>query len=285
MSDRPVGSPDERSGFQQKKKVLEAIRRGQEPLWHDPQRGFVFDPTVDEALSSMLEESLRLNTPLSLIIDESHYDQEILRRGLITLVYEVGEMGVDTEMDPMNLVERLGAALSELVSIVLGGNPEPMEDLAGRLGVSPVVLSIIGGSLLQPSMIHMASQCGREYLDAWELTVCPVCGRFPSVAVKSEEEVWRFRCSYCWAEYKMDVFACPHCGSAGAENKEFLLVGDSQEFEVASCKECGRYYKIINRARLKEQVPEGLEDLYTEVLDEIAHGRGLTRLDEAAPEG
>jgi len=130
-------------------------------------------------------------------------------------------------------------------------------------------------------MIALASHSERQYLDAWELTACPICGRLPSVAVKTESEAWRFRCSYCRAEYKMDVGKCPHCGSEGFDNKEFLLVGEDQEYEVATCPECSRYYKIINTAKLGHPIPEGLEDPYTEILDEIAREKGLIRLDEA----
>jgi len=41
-----------------------------------------------------------------------------------------------------------------------------------------------------------------------------------------------------------------------------------------------RYYKIINIAKLKEHIPEGLEDPYTEILDEVASEKGFIRLDE-----
>jgi transcription elongation factor Elf1 len=266
-------------------KILETIRRGQDPLWDDPLRGLINDPAKDENLGSMQAESIRQNTPLSRIMNDSHYNLETLRRALVTLVYEVIELGMDAGFDPMSLLKQLDGLMPELVNNVLKGNSEYLADLAERLGVSPIVPSFIGGSLLQPSMISLASNSKQDYLDAWELTICPVCGRLPSLVVKSEDEVWRFRCSYCWAEYKMDIFTCPNCGSAGAENKEFLLVGESQEFEVASCSECSRYYKIVNKAKLQKPIPDGLWDLQTELLDEIAHERGLKRLDEVTQEG
>lgn len=285
MPAESITGQDEPPEFLRKMKILEAIRRGQEPLWDDLLRGLIYDPARDERLGSMQAESIKQNTPLSQIMDDSHYNMGTLRRALVTLVYEVIELGMDADHDPMSLLKQLDGLMPELVNNVLNGNSEYLADLSERLGVPPVVLSFIAGSLLQPSLISLASNSRREYLDAWELTVCPVCGRLPSLVVKSEEEVWRFRCSYCRAEYKMDIFTCPSCGSAGSENKEFLLVGGSQEFEVASCSECNRYYKIVNKAKLQKPIPEGLEDLRTELLDEIAHERGLKRLDEATQEG
>lgn len=285
MPVEPIEGQDELPEFPRKMKILEAIRRGQEPLWDDPLRGLIYDPARDKRLGSMQAESIKQNTPLSQIMDDSHYNMGTLRRALVTLVYEVIELGMYAEHDSMSLLKQLDGLMPELVNNVLNGNSEYLADLAERLGVPSIVLSFIVGSLLQPSLISLASNSKRDYLDAWELTMCPVCGRLPSLVVKSEEEVWRFRCSYCWAEYKMDIFKCPNCGSVGSENKEFLLVGESQEFEVASCSECNRYYKIVNKAKLQKPIPEGLGDLHTELLDEIAHERGLKRLDDVTHEG
>lgn len=285
MPVEPIEGQDELPEYSQKVKILEAIRRGQEPLWDDPLMGLINDPAKDEYLGSMQAESIKQNTPLSQIMDDSHYNMGTLRRALVTLAYEVFELGMDAEHDHMSLLKQLDGLMPELVNNVLKGNSEYLMDLAKRLRVPSMVLSFIAGSLLQPSLISLASNSRREYLDAWELTMCPVCGRLPSIVVKSEEEVWRFKCSYCWAEYKMDIFKCPNCGSVGSESKEFLLVGESQEFEVASCTECSHYYKIVNREKLEKPIPEGLWDLRTELLDEIAHERGLKRLDEATREG
>lgn len=175
-------------------------------------------------------------------------------------------------MNPEKLAQSLSKTLPELVNAVL--NDKPIEPEA-----SPQLVSLIGEALIQPSMVYVSNHCKPDYLDAWELNPCPVCGRLPSIVVKPEEGVWRFKCSFCWTEYKMDIFTCPSCGSQGAENKEFLLVGENQEYEVASCHNCKRYYKIINRPKLEQPIPQGLEDLYTEVLDDLAEERGLIRLD------
>ena len=217
-------------------------------------------------------------------LDDSSYDLETIRNALITLVYEMNELDIDPKMDPLTLVRQLGGALPDLINNALNQNQGYFSILGDRLAVSPLVISLIGDALIQPSMIALASYSERQYLDAWELTACPICGRLPSVAVKLEMEAWRFKCSYCSAEYRMDIYKCPHCGSEGFDNKEFLLVGENQEFEVAACPECSRYYKIINTAKLGCSIPEGLEDQYTEILDELAHVKGLIRLDEVSCE-
>ena len=281
MSISPAEKNHENGELQQKKQFLETIRRGQEPLWNDPRRGFSIDPSDRNTVSSLQRESINQNVPISHLLDDSSYNHETLRDALITLVYEMNELEVDPNMDPLKLAKQLGQVLPDLINNTLKQNQGYFPTLGGRLAASPLVLSLVGGALIQPSMIALASHSERQYLDAWELTACPICGRLPSVAVKEGSEAWRFRCSYCRAEYKMDVGKCPHCGSEGFDDKEFLLVGENQGYEVAACPECSRYYKIINTAKLGHPIPEGLEDPYTEILDEIAHEKGLIRLDEA----
>ena len=128
------------------------------------------------------------------------------------------------------------------------------------------------------------SKNSRQYLDAWGMTACPICGRLPSVVLKVEMEAWRFKCSHCSVEYRMDINKCPHCAAVGFDNKEFILVGENQELEVANCLECNHYFKIINKTKLKQPLPEGCEDLYTEMLDDLARERGLIRIDDEMTE-
>lgn len=285
MSGSPVDEQKHSARLHQKLQLAEAIRRGQEPLWDVPLRGLKPSLSGETSIKEKQKEGFSQNLPVSYLIDESDYDIQNLTRALMTLVYEVHELEIDTEADPVELVNQLGELLPELIGHVLKSDHGYFESLSVRLGVSSLVLSMVGGALLQPSMIYIASNSDREYLDAWDIKICPICGRMPSVVKKAESDVWRYKCTYCLAEYRMDIFRCPHCGSEGTESKEFLLVGDAKAYEIASCLKCGHYYKIINTNRLDEQIPEGLEDAYTEQLDEVAHQRGLTRLDEASQEG
>ena len=78
----------------------------------------------------------------------------------------------------------------------------------------------------------------------------------------------------------MDPLICPSCKETDASNFDFMLVGNNREFEIASCRQCKHYYKIINLTRLKEPIPEGTEGLFTEFLDDIAQDEDLFRIDE-----
>lgn len=266
--------------FAERLNLLRAINTGQERLWNDPSGGLSVDTLSKGTLKSMQEQSLIQGTPVSYQVDESSYNLELLRKSLISMVYAVYEQGLDPTIDPVSLVKKMDEILTDIIVNTLKGNRRYFPSLGEEWGVSPLVLTIIGEALIQPSMIYLASACQRSYVDNWGDVACPVCGRYPSTAVKSDAEAWRFKCPLCRAEYKMDIFTCPYCKSSSHEEKEFLLVGESQEFELATCSKCNRYYKVINKSKLKEAIPEGLEDLYTYFLDEIAQERGLKRLDE-----
>ena len=268
------------SNMQQKIMLIESIQRGQEPLWNDPRRGLTLELPDQEQMKAVQGESLNQNIPVSRILTASSYDLEALRKAATLLVYEAVELEIDPITDPIKIINQIFDVLPEIIDNILRQNHQYFNTLGEEISVSPLMLSMIGGALVQPSLIYLASRCVPQYLDAWESKECPVCGRLPSVVIKSESEVWRFKCSYCRAEYKMDVFSCPNCGMSGEGEKEFLIVGDNQEFEVVGCPECRRYYKIINIAKVGEQIPEGLEDPYTEILDEVASEKGFIRLDE-----
>jgi len=263
---------------------LSAIFRSQEEIWNDPYRGLSFNPFDVDAVASFQRESLINNTTIASQLSASSFNLGVLRRALPTLVNELQAKGLEPELDTSTLVEYVRENLVEVVSSILEPSESDLGEMAERFGTQPSILSIIGDALLQPPLMQLASVTERGYLDSWRETACPVCGHDPIVAIKTESEVWRFKCSYCRAEYRTDIFKCPNCGETGHDHKEFLILGDSQEYEIASCSQCGRYYKIINKAKQKKALPEGLEDLNTYFLDYVAQERGLRRLDADGPD-
>jgi len=271
---------DDSSPVHGKLVLYEAILHGQSPLWNDPRQGLTMHWNPETDLESLQKAGLKENTPISSLLDSSSYDMEIILDAFRTLVHELSEIGLFKGISPNAFIESLIEGIPVILDNVLRNEQINIQPNGLKESASPEILSMMGGALIQPSMVYIGSNSNKEYLDAWELTQCPVCGRMPSIVVKRESEAWRFKCSFCRAEYKMDLFSCPHCGAKGSDNKEFALIGGNQAYEVASCHECNRYYKIINVAKLEQQVPEGLEDLYTGFLDDLAVEKGLYRIDD-----
>jgi len=278
---KPYNEDEDSNPLNGKLVIYETILHGQSPLWNHPRQGLTIHWNPETDLESLQRVSLKRNTPISSFLDYSSYDMEIILDAFRTLVHELSELGLFKGISPKFLIEALIGSIPSIMDNVLSNEQIHIQLNEWKDSVAPELLSIIGGALIQPSMIYIGSNSNKTYLDAWELTQCPVCGRMPSIVVKRESEKWRFKCSFCRVEYKMDIFSCPHCGSKGSDNKEFALLGDNQAYEVASCHDCNRYYKIINIAKLEQQIPEGLEDLYTSFLDEFAIEKSLNRLDDS----
>ncbi len=281
MSKNKRFNGDEDSNPVNEKLVLyEIIINGQSPLWNDPRQGLRLRWNPEKDIESLQRASLKGSTPISCLLDSSSYDTEIVLKAFKTLVHGLNEIGLLKGISPNAFIEVLIGSIPAILEDVLGNEQIDVQLNGVKESVSSETLSMIGGAMIQPSMVYIGSNSKKEYLDAWELTRCPVCGRTPSIVVKRESEAWRFKCSFCRVEYKMDLFSCPNCGAKGSDNKEFALVGDNQEFEVASCSDCSRYYKIINVAKLERQIPEGLEDLYTSFLDDLAAEKSLNRIND-----
>ncbi len=285
MSKNKPYNEDEDSNQENEKLVLyEIILHGQSPLWNDSRQGLNMHWNPETGIESLQRASLKENAPISRLLDSSSYEMEIILNAFRTLVYELNEIGLLKGISPNAFIESLIGRIPVILDNVLRNEQINVQLNGLEESISPEIVSMIGGALIQPSMVYIGSNSKREYLDAWELTQCPVCGRMPSVVVKRESEAWRFKCSFCRVEYKMDLFTCPHCGAKGSDNKEFALIGDNQAYEVASCHECNRYYKIVNIVKLEQQIPEGLEDLYTGFIDDIATEKGLSRIDDSTQE-
>ena len=273
----PFLSPSD--DLEKKLALIEAMQEGQLPLNNNSSRGL--SKQLDEkALRTLQEQSLAEATPISTKLGAEYLDLEQMRASLASIVFAVYEHELDSTLDPVSLVKGLNDALPEFLEHALKGDEESLTLLSETLGVSTGIVKLIGEALIEPPLTRVASMCLKGFLEGWNGLACPVCGRLPSVATKDESEPWRFKCLLCGANYRMDVFSCPHCRSEEKADKEFLLVGENQELEIAYCGKCNHYYKIINKAKLSEAIPPGLEGIYTVILDKIARDKGLIRIDE-----
>jgi formate dehydrogenase maturation protein FdhE len=266
-----------------KMQLLDSITKGQDPIWNDPNRGLV-NSLGSDLWTKKIEESYQTNTPLSQMMDESYYRIDLLKVSFNRLYQEVENLSILPNISTQEIFEKTIKVLPEVINGALKRENDTLFTLSEAVNVSPLELAWIGDALIQPSMISLASIYPEETLDMWGLTYCPVCGHMPSLALKHESEAWRFKCSFCFAEYKMDIFTCPRCGDKEIDSKELLLVGKDQALEISVCKTCNHYYKVINEVKLKSGIPQGLEEYYTNILDEVAAERGYKRIDEIEPE-
>lgn len=264
--------------LKEKIQIFMSIRSGQKPLWDDPQRGLTSDFRGDKEINNLQISCMKQEIPIANILEFSSYKKGIVQKALIKLVQEFDKLQLFERITVDSLIMEISEHLPRLVTSHL-----KQKELQLPIENSPLfpIFSAITDAVIQPSLMYISSKCEKKLLDGWGLTLCPVCGQIPSVVVKPETEVWRFKCSFCLTEYKTDIFTCPNCNTKEIDSRDYLIIESNQVFEIASCKECNHYFKIINRDKilLGEEIPEGLEDIYTYFLDEIASKNNLVRID------
>lgn len=271
---------EEHPEFRPQLEVYEAILRAQEPLVRDPRRGMLID--LNEAIpESLQKKALDENKPISFLLDPNICDFDLIRLTLLAIVDGLMKLEIEELVFPMGFVEQANEVLPEIVQRALQRDNRYFELKGEELGIRPTLFLMLADALIQPSMMGIASRVNKGgFLDVWGRVPCPICGKIPSVVLKREEETWRFICDFCDAEYAMNIFKCPYCGSEDFQKIGFLMLKGREAFEVGYCMECNCYFKIINQKRLRERIPMGLRDLYTYFLDEIAEQRGLRCLDD-----
>jgi len=272
FDDHNLNSPS----FQKNVKLLQTIKRGQSPLWKVENHGFLNHLSTSQ-VQEYQKKGIENETSVAGFLNNTHYDMISIRNVYSSLLDEL-EAFIETDLDEMRNIST--ATLSYLINDGLNEGKGLLNNYTVGTKKTQVLASIISGALVQPSLIYLSTMCDQKYLDAWERTPCPICGNLPSIVVKNESEVWRFKCTFCHTLYKMDIFSCPSCGVKDVHNFEFTIVGENQEYEISSCRTCNQYYKIINMANLEQSIQEGMEGIYTEILDDFAQEKGLSRLDD-----
>ena len=79
-------------------------------------------------------------------------------------------------------------------------------------------------------------------------------------------------CTFCGAEYLVDLFFCTNCGNNDPRTIGFIAPEGLTGCEINYCEKCNRYTKVLYEDRLTREIPRGLEDLLTRGLDELARG-------------
>jgi FdhE protein len=84
-------------------------------------------------------------------------------------------------------------------------------------------------------------------------------------------------CIFCGTEYISDRFLCVYCDNKDPYSLKYLTNDSKSEFQIDFCTKCRHYLKVINEDKIKDPIPEGLEDLLTLNLDFVAKKADLKR--------
>jgi len=235
-------------------RMLDLIREAQAGL-----KNFGLREEVD--LDKVMKDHAEAGSkePVLRSLKPENFDSTEFARFYENVTKKFSEAGLLDEVPPLKNFE-------ELISRRLMGE-----------SIDPLIDNVVDG-FLQPLARHIASKVDLKDLASWKRQECYVCGRKPFLAVKREEDIWRFRCTFCGLETPFDALKCPYCGNDDFKKIKILRVEGRKGVEITYCENCGRYYKMLYPDEV--EVPEGLEDIYTIDLDALAKQRGLVRIDE-----
>jgi len=234
------------------------------------------DAISDEALNNIKEEAVALKRPISNFLDPTIFNE----RTVSNIVSEIGEYLMHTRPQGAPLRRFLTALGSgavdagEAVKAILEENAEWLQRLGEKYGVEPSSLLFLFETPLRPFFEDVARRVDEELIESWWEPFCPVCGR-TSIVARIRQRKRYMTCTYCGAEYLVDLFLCVNCGNKEPNSLGFITFKEHPEFELNYCEKCNHYIKSIYEERLRKKIPKGLEDLLTQGLDVLAEGHEL----------
>ena len=234
------------------------------------------DAISDEALNNLKKEAVALKRPISNFLDPTIFNE----RTVSNIVSEIGEYLMHTRPQGAPLRRFLTALGSgavdagEAVKAILEENAEWLQRLGEKYGVEPSLLLFLFETPLRPFFEDVARRVDEELIESWWEPFCPVCGR-TSVVARIRQRKRYMTCTYCGAEYLVDLFLCVNCGNKEPNSLGFITFKEHPEYELNYCEKCNHYIKSIYEERLRKKIPKGLEDLLTQELDVLAEGHEL----------
>jgi len=168
--------------------------------------------------------------------------------------------------------------LGSLVEKVFCGDPELVNSLGERLGISVDLLTYLGKNLANPFFeIYARELQGKVDLEDWLRGCCPLCGSEAAFAKLRRDDGKRILwCQFCGTEWEYPRIKCPFCSTENHKSLKYLFAEGESRYRVYLCDECKRYVKTIDeRESPEEEKPDlSFENLKTLYLDILAQKDG-----------
>jgi len=262
------------------KDLLESHRRIlqiQQEIDEMPNKGTQKCPDL-ATIASWQKDALRTKKPIIHFLQPSIFDQKALFSKFKKIVKNIAETHVTSQglRNLLSLTQTGKVNLAKLIEATLTEDAASIKNHADELRIHPALLLFAVSALIQPCLEEIARTTEASLWDTWWQTFCPVCGRIPVTArVRSGKRY--LVCTFCGTEYLSDRILCVHCNNADPYTLKYLVAEDQPGFQIDFCKKCQHYVKVIDEGKIREQIPNGLEDMLTFNLDLAAKNRGLVR--------
>lgn len=169
-----------------------------------------------------------------------------------------------------------------VLEAALGGDAGRLDALARGLDVDPAAMHALAPLAAMP-LLHACRRAwaGGQAMATWRRGLCPVCGRWPTLAeARGLERSRQLRCGPCGADWPFDWLRCPFCGDTDHVRLGALVPGDSLDTRrVETCADCRGYLKTVTTLRAAPPEDVLLLDAATVELDVAALQQGYRRPD------
>ena len=231
------------------------------------------DALSDEALRDLQAKAVASKRPISSFLESSIFDEDEVS----SIAGEIAEYLMRSRPGGEALDALLKALRSrvvdarEAIKATLGEDAEWFQRYGEEYGVEPSLLLFMFETPLRPFFEDLARRVEGKLRETWWEPFCPVCGR-NSVVARIRQGKRYMTCTFCGAEYLVDLFFCTNCGNNDPRTIGFIAPEGLTGCEINYCEKCNRYTKVLYEDRLMRKIPRGLEDLLTRGLDELARG-------------
>ena len=231
----------------------------------------------NKSVDSLLEKAVASKKPMSSFIHADIFDLDNVLRAAKKVIEQLILRDPETKSELRLFYEALEQGVinaQQAIQAILEEDAQWFQRLSEKFGIEPSLLLFIFETPVRPFFEELARRVEKEVIETWWDPFCPVCGRNSTVARMRQKKRY-MSCTYCGAQYLVDLFQCINCGNKEPASLGFVAFKDHPEYELNYCEKCKHYVKVLDDDRLAGKIPQGLEDLLTRDLDILAAGQEL----------
>lgn len=203
----------------------------------------------------------------------------------------MGSLAIPSINQPFREIEDMASFVKLLVPVctsvwkeMTGSDPD--FDMADALksavnGEDPVGIEGSEGELLDAltnnslrRFLHMLREKNAHVIpDSWNSGDCPFCGAYARIGYDAEDSR-TLHCLPCGNSWRFARLKCPSCGNSDFNTLGYFEAEGMEGVRVSFCRECSRYFKIVDIKLRTAEDPE-TEDALTMELDDLAAKEGF----------
>jgi FdhE protein len=123
-------------------------------------------------------------------------------------------------------------------------------------------------------LLHLLREKNAQLIPgSWSQGDCPFCGAYSRIGFDAEDSR-TLHCLSCGHAWRFARLKCPSCGNSDFNTLGYFEAEGIEGVRVSFCRECNRYFKIVD-VKKKTAHDAETEDALTMELDDLAAKEGF----------